>query len=130
MTNIEALSQELTRKFGEDAAQHAIMRVVEKGWHLDAGTNEVERFAKVCAYHFKLSELEQKKREPAVEPGPSQLRADADALRQAQAREELERLPEIVVEQAFWGNAETARRRGVAVGTVKSRISRVMGRSK
>lgn len=129
--DLDALSRELARKFGEDAAQHALMRVVEKGWHLTPGANEVERFAKVCAHHFKLTQVMRDARRGEF-PLMTQ-RANALAL--AEARQELSRLDPLLVDAAFWGSEEAAQMHGVSPITARTRkhklgLPKVRGRAR
>jgi hypothetical protein len=126
MIDFDALYRELSGKFGEDAAQHALMRVVEKGWHLDPGTNEVVRFAKVCAYHFKMSEKSYVKKWDELQ---SELIPQApEALRLAEAREALKALDPIIVDSAFLGQEDAAKKYRVAKATIGSRVFRAKRR--
>lgn len=127
--NLEALSVELTRKWGEDAAQHALMRIVEKGWHLDPGENEVIRFARVTAKNYRITLRERYEARvvdevPEIPILPSQLgRAEAREALSALLREN----PTAVIRAVTGSHSETARVMGVRVGTVKSRLNRKGG---
>ena len=123
--DLEALAKELAAKFGDDAAQHALMRVVERGWHLDPGENQVERFAKVCAKNFRLNQLMQTNRLDYRMPEST---VPAPQLARAEAREALRTLEPILVAGTFWGPKEYAARTGVNVITVGTRLTRARRR--
>lgn len=120
MMDLESLSAELTRKFGEDAAQHALMRIVERGWHVTPGENKVEHFAKVCAYHFKMTEVVRQGRMDSL---PEQVQR-ANALDLADARQQLMRLDPVLLDATFWGQEEAAKMYGVERVTIGTRVHR------
>lgn len=127
--DLDLLRRDLVRKFGDDAAQHAILRVIERGWHETPGTNEVQRFARVVAKNF----LTDQRNRQARHIGEEVLSTFSDGTnphRDLVTREALKALDPIVVESAFYGQEECAKRRGIPVGTVKSKVSRSLKKSK
>lgn len=139
MSDLEALQAELTRKWGEDAAQHALMRIVEKGWHLDPGANEVERFARVAAKHYALDQKMARVRQRLFDYSTEELTAAQSSVmaqaptqeRRAIARQTLSRLlrrnPTAVIRGMVEDHTQAAQVMQVAVGTVKSRLHRGRG---
>lgn len=129
--DLGSLHQELTRKWGEDAAQHALMRIVEKGWHLDPGDNRVDRFARVVAMHYALDQKTERTRHRTADLPPDEwdLPQDPEQERITLARERLHELGPAALALAVTGSyAGAGELLGVAEGTIKSRVHRAKRR--
>jgi len=128
MVDLETLGRELARRWGEDAAQHALLRIVEKGWHLDPGVNEVERFARVTAKNFSLTFRNRHKHGEAGEEVPLggvSLTQEPTQERLALARDRLKKQsPLSIVKGMGYTYREIAAQEGIPLGTVKSRLHR------
>lgn len=133
MVDLEQLSQELHSQFDADAAQHALLHVVMKGWHLNEGENQVRRYAKKCAKVFQLSwdradRMGRVARERLVGDDQLALRApkvSPPQLNRLIAQEALEPLREETILMGLgFTQKEVAEVLCEPQGTVKSRTSR------
>lgn len=133
---LSALWEELAKKWGEDAAQHAMQRIVEKGWHLDPGENKVEHFARVVASHYALDRKMEKARRHLFDTPVTDELLNLPSLGQApeqerrvEARQCLDRLGPEALALGVMGNYEEAGEAlGIPSGTVKSRLHRAKRR--
>lgn len=118
---LSTLTRELTKKWGEDAAQYALMKVVERGWIDHPGTHEVTRYAKVTAKNYRLDSFKQLKFQSHDSTEEGSTRKDEPLLR-AEARQELSRQSPTALMVAYQGHAETAKTLGINKVTVRTRL--------